>query len=142
MVQDTHFPLEPRQGSEPTGTGFEISISVGYSTCLQQTARRRTLCEGMGGIMNRLVFVLLLSAVVSFNAGCVGITAAGNKSTAAAPSITAQPIGQAVMAGQKPTFSVAAIGNGLLTYQWRKNPVPISGATSPAYTTPPTTDSD
>jgi hypothetical protein len=92
--------------------------------------------------MNRLVFTFLVLAVVSFNAGCVGITSAGNRTGSAALSITAQPIGQTVMAGQKATFSVAATGKGLLTYQWRKNTSPISGATSSAYTTPPATDSD
>jgi hypothetical protein len=96
----------------------------------------------MGGIMNRLVFVSLVLALAIFNTGCVGITSARNRSGSLAPSITAQPIGQTVMAGQKATFSVGATGKGLLTYQWRKNTVPISGATSPAYTTPPTSESD
>jgi hypothetical protein len=92
--------------------------------------------------MNRLGFVLLALALPIFNGGCVGITSAGNRSGSSATSITAQPIGQTVMAGQKATFSVAATGKGFLTYRWRKNTVPISGATSPAYTTPPTSDSD
>jgi hypothetical protein len=92
--------------------------------------------------MHRSAFVFLVLAVVSFDAGCVGITSTGNRSGGSAPSITAQPIGQTVMAGQKATFSVAATGKSLLSYQWRKNTIPISGATSPAYTTPPTLDSD
>ena len=41
--------------------------------------------------------------------------------------------------GQTATFSVTATGTGPLTYQWYVNGVPINGATSSIYTTPPTT---
>jgi hypothetical protein len=44
--------------------------------------------------------------------------------------------------GQTATFAVAATGTALLTYQWQKNSVAISGATSSNYTTPVTTMSD
>src|SRR5207249_423919 len=45
-------------------------------------------------------------------------------------------------AGPTPSFSVAATGTAPLTYQWNKNSVAISGATSSSYTTPATTSSD
>ncbi|CAN5738273.1 hypothetical protein BH10BAC2_BH10BAC2_35130 [soil metagenome] len=51
-------------------------------------------------------------------------------------SITTQPVSQAVCSGSSMTFSVAA-GAGTLTYQWRKNTVPIGGATSSSYTINP-----
>ena len=59
-----------------------------------------------------------------------------------APSITSQPTSQNVTAGQTATFSVTATGTAPLSYQWQKNGVAISGATSSAYTTPATTSSD
>jgi len=59
-----------------------------------------------------------------------------------APSITTQPTSQTVTAGQTATFSVAATGTAPLSYQWRKNNVAISGATSSSYTTLATTTSD
>jgi len=59
----------------------------------------------------------------------------------AAPSITTQPASQVVTAGQPATFSVAATGTGPLSYQWQKNGVNISGATSSSYTTAATTTS-
>ena len=59
-----------------------------------------------------------------------------------APSITTQPASQTVTAGQTASFSVAATGTAPLTYQWQKNSVAITGATSSSYTTPLTTNSD
>ena len=59
-----------------------------------------------------------------------------------APSITTQPAGQTVTAGQTATFSVVAAGTAPLTYQWQKNNANISGATSASYTTPATATGD
>jgi len=55
------------------------------------------------------------------------------------PSITTQPSGKTVIAGQTATFSVAATGTAPLTYQWKMNGTAINGATSSSYTTPATT---
>src|SRR5882672_9441099 len=64
------------------------------------------------------------------------------KSTSStAPSITSQPASKTVTAGQSATFSVTATG-AALSYQWRKNGTPISGATSVSYTTPATATAD
>ncbi|MGC2330019.1 MAG: hypothetical protein WA581_01070 [Candidatus Acidiferrales bacterium] len=56
------------------------------------------------------------------------------------PTITQQPANQAVTAGQQATFSVsiASAATTPLTYQWLENGTPISGATSPTFTTPAT----
>jgi len=59
-----------------------------------------------------------------------------------APTITTQPGSQTVTAGQTATFTVVASGTAPLSYQWQKNGVAISGATSSNYTTPATTTSD
>jgi hypothetical protein len=59
-----------------------------------------------------------------------------------APSITTQPAGQTVTAGQTAAFSVVAAGTAPLTYQWQKNNANISGATSASYTTPATVSGD
>src|SRR5205823_4632831 len=83
---------------------------------------------------------------------CVVTNTAGNATSnaatltvnaaAVAPSITTQPANQTVTAGQTATFSVAASGTAPLTYQWQKNSVGITGATSASYTTPTTTTAD
>ena len=61
---------------------------------------------------------------------------------AVSPSITTQPVGRTVTAGQTAAFSVAVTGTAPFSYQWYKNTTPISGATSSSYTTPATTTSD
>ena len=53
----------------------------------------------------------------------------------APPVIFTQPQNMAVLEGQTATFSVDATG-APLSYQWRRNGVPIAGATAASYTTP------
>jgi hypothetical protein len=60
----------------------------------------------------------------------------------APPTITTQPVSQSVGIGQTATFSVVVSGGGTLSYQWQRNGVSISGATSASYTTPPATIND
>jgi len=48
------------------------------------------------------------------------------------PVIVAQPISQAVLAGQTATFNVSATGTAPLACQWRFNTAPISDATNGA----------
>jgi len=58
------------------------------------------------------------------------------------PTIVTPPADQTVTVGQMATFSVTASGTAPLSYQWQKDGVDISGATSPSYTTPATTAQD
>jgi len=51
----------------------------------------------------------------------------------ATPVITTQPVSQAVTVGGSFKFTAAASGTPLPTYQWQKNKVNISGATSDSY---------
>src|SRR3984893_971274 len=58
------------------------------------------------------------------------------------PSITTQPMSQAVTVRHAASFNVVATGTTPLSYQWRKNSVAIAGATSSSYTTPASTISE
>src|SRR5258707_742281 len=84
------------------------------------------------------------SVVVTNSSGTVTSSAATLTVNPApvAPTITTQPGSQTVTAGQTATFAVVASGTAPLSYQWQKNGVAISGATSSNYTTPATTTSD
>ncbi len=48
--------------------------------------------------------------------------------------ITLQPIGRTVLAGATTNFTVGAIGNGTLRYQWRRNGVNLTDATNATVT--------
>jgi hypothetical protein len=52
------------------------------------------------------------------------------------PTITTQPLSQTISAGSTVSFSVIASGTAPLSYQWQKDGVNLSGATSASYTTP------
>jgi hypothetical protein len=56
--------------------------------------------------------------------------------------IAKQPVSHSVISGQTTTFEVQAKGVRPLRYQWLKNGVKISGATSPSYETLPSTAED
>src|SRR5438132_12065340 len=92
--------------------------------------------------MNRWALVLLVVLVAIVNSGCSGIVASTNSLAPVAPSIGTEPTSQTVTAGQPASFSVTATGTAPLTYQWKKNNVAISGATSSAYPTAATISSD
>ena len=81
------------------------------------------------------------AVVVSNNIGKVTSSSA-TLTVNSAPSITAQPTGKTVTAGQSATFAVTATGGAPLSYQWQKNGTAISGATSTSYTTPAETTAD
>jgi hypothetical protein len=50
------------------------------------------------------------------------------------PVITRQPASQLVPLGSTVTFQVAAVGNGILSYQWRKDGAPLANATNASLT--------
>ena len=61
-----------------------------------------------------------------------------NPPPAVAPTITTQPTAQTVTLGASASFTVAASGTAPLTYQWQKDTVNITGATSATYSIPAT----
>jgi len=61
---------------------------------------------------------------------------------AIAPTITSHPASVTVAAGQPASFTVAASGTAPLQYQWLRNGVVISSATSPTLTLPAVTAAD
>ena len=59
-----------------------------------------------------------------------------------APTITLQPVGVSVVAGQSAAFTVAATGSAPLAYQWQRNGADIAGATTTSYSAAETTLAD
>ena len=102
--------------------------------------------------MNRLTTRLGISLVVgqgvglSLLPGCGGdsstTTSSSSGSTDSAPSITTQPSSVTVSTGAAIALSVVASGSGTLAYQWYKDSVAISGATSATYSVSSAASSD
>jgi hypothetical protein len=76
------------------------------------------------------------TVVVTNTAGSVTSSAATLTVNAAltAPTITTQPTSQTVAPGATVTFTVAATGNPVPTYQWKKGATNVTGATSASFT--------
>ena len=81
-------------------------------------------------VSNSVSSITSVSAILTVNPASVG------------PTIVTQPINQTVTVGQTANFSVVVAGTAPLIYQWQKNSVNISGATSASYTTPATVSGD
>ena len=84
------------------------------------------------------------SVMVTNSAGSVTSNEAklGVSATAVKAAIATQPVAQSVITGETATFTVTASGTSPISYQWKKNGTDISGATSPSYTTPATSNAD
>jgi sugar lactone lactonase YvrE len=83
---------------------------------------------------------MALAGVALWLAGCGGgaadvpaLAAEGSGLPCAAPTLTQQPADVSATMGQAASFSLVATGTSPLSYQWQRNGVSISGATSAGY---------
>jgi len=118
-----------------SGPSLPIMLRIGQSLAGKVTFRPASVQTYSG----TLIFTRANGSTVTVPLSGAGTQAA---SSSVAPSISAQPATQSVMAGQTATFSVTAAGTAPLSYQWKKSGAAIIGATSSSYTTPATSTSD
>ena len=109
-------------------------VNIAGATSASYTTPATTSADN--GTSFRVIVTNPVSNVTS-SAATLTVNAAGGGS-----SITTQPANQTVSFGQTAMFSVTATGTAPLSYQWQKNQLNISGATSASYTTPATTLAD
>jgi hypothetical protein len=116
-----------------------------YGTVSRATQRKRNrpLAGSCASLAQLRTFpevpVVLVACLVLLNmSGCNG----GFQGYRPVAPTVSQPASVTVPLGQTATFTVSATGTGALTYQWSKNGVPITGANSSSYTTPPTLAGD
>ena len=117
-------------------TNFDIKATAGGANI----AVDRTFAVNAGAGSNNLViqFIHVAGQPDDPKVDAIEIVSGG----VSGPGITTQPANQTVTAGQTATFTVVASGTAPLSYQWRKDGVNISGATSASYTTPATVIGD
>ena len=112
-----------QSASTPTGTFSNISFASNSS------AQSATL--SLPSVSGQLSYQLVATSSCG--------TATSNVATVSinqATVINTQPQTQTVCQGSPVTFSVGALGTGTISYQWRYNGAPITGATNASYTIP------
>ena len=132
--------------TEPTAGSFSIT-AVGQGTLSYQWYREGSPVGTDSSTYNTgatnndntgdEVYCVVSDDLTSLQSNTVTLTIA-----AEAPTITVQPSNDSVTEPDTGNFSITATGEGTLTYQWYKNTVLISGATSSSYETPATDSAD
>jgi uncharacterized delta-60 repeat protein len=128
--------------SQTSAGGNTVTFSLGASGTAPLTYQWYKNGAAIAGATNA---VLVLNNVSYVDAGSYSVTVSNGLGTItsnvvtlsgsnAAPTITAQPQNVTVTSGQSATLTVAATGSGTLGYQWRRNGLPIAGATGASYT--------
>ena len=116
-------------------SGLDIFAAVGADRALVKSA--------LISVTNRTIIIRFVHHTNADNPiiSAIEILPSGGSSSSA-PSVTTQPASQSITAGQTAKFEVVAEGTAPLSYQWQRNSVPISGATSASYSTPVSTSAD
>ncbi|MFN0012185.1 MAG: CARDB domain-containing protein [Phycisphaerales bacterium] len=138
---------QPTDASLCEGGSFALSVATGGGTPVQYQWRRNG--SNIGGataatytVNNATVAASGQYDVVVTNA-CSSVTCTPVQvSVAAPPAITSQPMAQVVCAGSPLSLSVATSLATPPTFQWRRNSVPIPGATAAMYSLGSTTPGD
>ncbi len=122
----------PRTVPDGGATTFTVAAS-GTAPLTYQWRRNGTPITGNASASNPTLTLAVVSVadigsfdcVVSNVAGSVTSVAATLTVTPVAPAIASQPLGKTVTVGAAATFTVTATGTAPLTYQWRKDGVPL-----------------
>lgn len=131
---------QPHSISTPSGSSATFSVVASGSGLSYQWYKDSAAISGATGSSYTVAsadstaagsyFVRITNAGGTVDSNSVTLTIAA----ATAPRITAQPSSKTVSAGSSATFSVTASGTAPLTYQWYKDGVAVSGATSSTLT--------
>jgi uncharacterized protein GlcG (DUF336 family) len=118
------------------GSSANFSVTATGSGLTYQWRKSGTVITGANSSTYTIASATLSTAgsydvVISNNCGTIFSNPA-SLTVNQATSITTQPVNQAACAGSSVSFSVTA-SNVNVTYQWRKNGVPVAGATASTY---------
>lgn len=134
------FVVQPRTQLAQVGSSVTFSSNVtGGAGLTYQWRKNGVNIAGATGAVHTIASVNAADAgnydvIVSNPLGSVGSSLAQLivVNTPTAPSFTAQPASRTAAVGNTVTLTAAATGVPAPSYQWRKNGVPISGATGAA----------
>lgn len=135
--------VQPQSASSPDGGSASFTVGVDGTPPYTYQWRRNgvDIAEANAAVHETPPLALadhgaVYTVVVGNSAGSVTSAAATLTVNPVAPAITAEPASLTVVAGQTAGFAVTATGSQPLTYQWRRNGTPVTGATADRYTTP------
>jgi hypothetical protein len=127
------------------GAAAEFSVSAeGDGALTYQWRRNGTPITGAGAATYRLAPAALADSGARFDVVVRNAAASVTSDSAtlsvragSPPRITREPADVVAFAGEPAEFQVSAEGSEPLIYQWRRDDVPIPGATAAVYRTPP-----
>lgn len=125
-----------------SGEPFTFSVSSSGTVATYQWRRNGVDIPGAIGSTYTLSAATvadtgLYSCFLSGPCTPAGVTSGSAQLTVRAPTVvTLHPTSQTVCAGANVSMLASGTGQGTVTYQWRKNGQPISGATSGSYSLP------
>jgi DNA/RNA endonuclease G (NUC1) len=138
----TAAPVPPTIANQPSAATAPAGTSVNFTVAASGTApfsyQWRKNGTPISGNASATSAVLTLSNVQASDAGSYDVVvsngiapsatsvAAALTVTAAAPTLTLQPVGQTLFEGDSCTLSVAAYGTSPITYQWQRNGVNVT----------------
>jgi trimeric autotransporter adhesin len=131
---------QPSGGSVCEGAAFNFSVSATGANLTYQWRKDGVDISGATSAAYSVASAATSDAgsydvVIGSDCGSVTSSAAA-LAVDTAPSISGQPTGATVCATDPVSFSVTASGSPAVSYQWRKDGVDISGATSSSYSIP------
>ncbi len=139
--------------SSPSSTtecaGTAVGFTANFSGTPLPTVQWRKNGVNIPGATSGTYTIATLTTGDAGSYDCIATNSCGNATCNAAvltvntgPSITTNPLTQAVCEGSSVSFTVAASSTPAATFQWRKGGVPIPGATSTTFTIASTTGTD
>ena len=128
--------------------GAPVSFTVAASGTAPLLYQWRKNGADIGGAVAPTYAIIAMTAAdagsydVVVTNGCGSATSAAATLASDSVSITTQPAGQTVCAGDPIALSVTAAGQAPLAYQWRKNGADVAGATSSSFAIAAATGAD
>lgn len=119
------------QATPPAGLANVVAIATGNSHSLALKSDGTIVAWGASGSARTNVPRVMPGAVALAGSSTASFALAGTRFR-----LDEQPVAQTVAAGNSVTLRVGASGSQSLGYQWRRDGVPIPGATGATYTIP------